>query len=54
VEGHNRAPELQTIRQNALAASRVEALLIDGADHLYTDHERDVATVVARWVDTLH
>lgn len=43
---------LAAIRQNATAA-RVEIEAIEGADHVYSGHESDVAEVITRWVATL-
>ena len=47
------AADLDTIKRNATAAERVETAMIEGADHVYTGHEPDVARVVARWLGTL-
>ena len=47
------AEELEVIRRNATAASRVEAKMIDGADHLYTGKEREVAELIASFVSSL-
>jgi len=47
------AADLKVIARNAAAAARVDTAMIDGADHVYTGHERDVARVVARWLGTL-
>lgn len=43
------ADDLETIRRNALAAARVDTAIIDGADHVYTNCELAVATVIAGW-----
>ena len=45
--------DLETIRQNATAAPRVETRVIQGADHVYTGHEAEVAALLAEWVDSL-
>jgi hypothetical protein len=47
------AGELDTVRQHARAASRVDTHLIRDADHIYAGHEADVAGVMARWAATL-
>jgi hypothetical protein len=47
------AGELDTVRQHARAASRVDTHLITDADHIYAGHEADVAGVIAGWVATL-
>jgi len=45
--------ELAIIRQNARHAAQVETRLIEGADHVYTGHEHEVATLIANWIATL-
>jgi hypothetical protein len=47
------AGELDTVRQHARAAARVDTHLIRDADHIYAGHEADVAGVLARWAATL-
>lgn len=32
---------------------RIHTVMIDGADHMYTGHEADVAQTIAQWADTL-
>ncbi len=44
---------LETIRRQARAAARVDAEVIEDADHVYTSHEADVANMIARWMATL-
>ena len=47
------AADLDVIKRKATASARVETAMIDGADHVYTGHERDVARVVSRWLGDL-
>lgn len=47
------APDLETIRRNAVAAPRVTTAMIDGADHVYRDREAEVAKLIAEWTGTL-
>lgn len=47
------AADLETIRHAARAAARVETRMFDGADHLYSGHEAEVAAALASWLDTL-
>jgi alpha-beta hydrolase superfamily lysophospholipase len=44
---------LETIRKQARTAARIETGVIADADHVYTGHEADAASVIARWVETL-
>lgn len=44
---------LETIRRQARAAARVDAEVIEDADHVYTGHEADVANMIGRWMATL-
>ncbi len=48
-----RAEDLELIRRHATAAPRVDTAMIEGADHRYRNREREVATLIARWVDSL-
>jgi alpha-beta hydrolase superfamily lysophospholipase len=50
---HGGAGELDTVRRQARAASRVDTHLVGDADHVYTGHEPEVAGVIARWAATL-
>lgn len=43
---------LEAIRQNASAA-RVSVESIEGADHVYSGHESEVAQAIARWMESL-
>jgi pimeloyl-ACP methyl ester carboxylesterase len=45
--------DLDVIKRNAVATSGVETHLIEGADHFYTEHESQVAAILAHWADTL-
>lgn len=45
------ASELETIRSNM--TSPVTTRMIGGADHSYAGYEREVATAIGDWVDTL-
>jgi pimeloyl-ACP methyl ester carboxylesterase len=47
------APDLETIRQNARSASRVDTAMIEGADHSYTGREAEVGRVILRWLGKL-
>jgi pimeloyl-ACP methyl ester carboxylesterase len=42
--------ELETLRENALSAARVNIELIEGADHVYTACEPQTAALIAQWV----
>ena len=44
------AEDLPTVRQNAAAAPRVDTAMIEGADHVYHDHESEVAALIGGWV----
>ncbi len=48
-----RAEDLELIRRNAITAPRVDTAMIEGADHRYRQREREVAALIARWVDSL-
>jgi pimeloyl-ACP methyl ester carboxylesterase len=45
--------DLEWFKATATAAPRCETRYIQGADHLYTGHEREVADVIGEWVDAL-
>lgn len=45
--------DLETIRQHARAAARVDTRVFEGADHVYTGCEDRVAAAIADWVDDL-
>ncbi len=47
------SPDLETVRRNAKSAPRVDTAMIPGSDHNYNGHEREVATLIADWVETL-
>lgn len=47
------AEDLETIRRNAARAARVEARMIEGADHHYTGKEHEVAALIASFVTSL-
>jgi len=52
-DGRDPAGELEVVRRNATSAAAVETTIVPEADHLYTDHEADVAGLVAAWLDAL-
>ncbi len=45
--------EAALIRQQASSVPRAEAAIIEGADHLYSGHEHELANRVGSWVGTL-
>jgi dienelactone hydrolase len=45
--------ELETIRKNARNTARVDTQVLEGADHVYTDREREAAMLIAKWIATL-
>jgi len=47
------AADLDVLRRHATAAPRIETHVIDGADHVFTDHVAEVADLLATWVATL-
>ena len=47
------AEDFPTVRRNATAAPRVDTAMIEGADHVYHDHEAEVARLLGRWVEGL-
>ncbi len=47
------AADLETVRRNAKAAPRVDTAMVEGSDHNYNGHEREVASLIARWVESL-
>ena len=44
---------LDTIRRNAVTSVRVDTLVIEGANHIYSDREEEAARQIARWSDGL-
>jgi pimeloyl-ACP methyl ester carboxylesterase len=42
-----------SIKRQASGPSRVETVMIRGADHMYTGEEAQVAQTIAKWADTL-
>jgi pimeloyl-ACP methyl ester carboxylesterase len=44
---------VEDMRERAVQAPRFDIAVIDGADHSYTGRERELAEVVARWLETL-
>lgn len=47
------AADLETVKRNAKSAPRVDTAMIPGSDHNYNGHEREVAALIADWVETL-
>ncbi|MFN8524680.1 MAG: alpha/beta fold hydrolase [Chloroflexota bacterium] len=47
------APDLDVIERNATSAPRVQKTMIEGADHIYTDKQPELAKILADWMDTL-
>ncbi len=47
------AADLETVRRNARAAPRVDTAMIEGSDHNYNGREREVAALIAGWVESL-
>lgn len=45
--------DLEWVKRTARAAPRVDTRYIEGADHVYTGHETEVADVIGDWGDTL-
>ena len=45
--------DLETIKRNAPASSRVETALIEGANHVYTTTAEDVAAPIERFLARL-
>jgi pimeloyl-ACP methyl ester carboxylesterase len=45
--------DLETLRRNARAASRVDTLYVPGADHLYRGREDAVAEALGDWTESL-
>jgi pimeloyl-ACP methyl ester carboxylesterase len=44
---------MEDMRERAVQAPRFDIEVIDGADHSYTGRERELADVIARWLETL-
>jgi len=44
---------VEEMRERAVQAPHFDIAVIDGADHSYTGHERELADIVARWLETL-
>jgi pimeloyl-ACP methyl ester carboxylesterase len=44
---------MEDMRERAVQAPRFDIAVIEGADHCYTGRERELAEVVARWLETL-
>ena len=53
VQDTGTAADLEMIRRNAKAAERVDTALVEGANHIYTDRESDVARVILDWLRTI-
>ncbi|MGO8947240.1 MAG: hypothetical protein ACLQUY_06165 [Ktedonobacterales bacterium] len=51
-EGGSSEAALETIAPQADSAASVDRETLAGADHFYTGHEADAATLIARWVST--
>ncbi len=47
------ADDLELIRRNAIAVSRVNTAMIQGGDHGYTGQESQVASILVEWLGTL-
>lgn len=47
------AADLETVKRNAKSAPRVDTTMIAGSDHNYNGREREVAAVIADWVESL-
>ena len=47
------AGELETIQHNATAALHVQTHRLEGADHAYWGHEKQLVTLLAEWLDRL-
>jgi len=47
------AADLELARANLPHGFPFEALLLEGADHMYRGHEEEVAATIARWADQL-
>jgi pimeloyl-ACP methyl ester carboxylesterase len=45
--------DLERLKTTATAAPRCDIRTIEGADHVYTGHEQEVADAIADWVATL-
>jgi pimeloyl-ACP methyl ester carboxylesterase len=45
--------DLPMLRRNARSASRVDAVYVEGADHVYTGHEQEVADRLGDWIERL-
>ena len=45
-----RAEDLPTLKRNARSAPNTETVYVQGADHVYHDHEQEVADAVASWL----
>jgi alpha/beta hydrolase fold len=46
-------PNFENMRRRAVQAPRFDIRVIEGADHCYAGHERELAEVVAGWLETL-
>jgi pimeloyl-ACP methyl ester carboxylesterase len=44
------AADLEVIRRNATSAARIDTVMVEGADHVYTGVEDQVAGLVASWL----
>ncbi|HEY3042358.1 MAG TPA: hypothetical protein VGJ66_26750, partial [Pyrinomonadaceae bacterium] len=42
-----------SIQRQSSGPSRVETVMIQNADHMYTGEEAQVAQTIAKWADTL-
>ncbi len=47
------AHDLEYMQRNATNAPSVALRMVDGADHTYTGHEREVAGMIAQWIKLL-
>lgn len=46
-------PELDRPDPESRGPSRVDTVMIQGADHMYSGEEESVAEIITQWVDTL-
>jgi pimeloyl-ACP methyl ester carboxylesterase len=47
------AADVEIIRRNAVAVPRFDVRLIEGADHVYTGHEKEAGVAVAEWLSSI-
>ncbi len=46
--------DLEIIKRSASASSRVDAFMLEGVDHSYNSHIKEVSETLIKWLDSIH